>query len=141
MIFNLFSKNIHYYPTLSSLAFSIFRSNFMQENKIPQISGKIGKDIRQGYTGGSVDIYIPESKVGKKIKCYDVNSLYPSQMHSQLMPVGIPNYFNGNILKIDSNAFGFFYCKIIAPDNIKHPILQTRVKVNGIYKTIAPIGS
>src|SRR5260221_573321 len=51
------------------------------------------------------------------------------------------NYFNGNILKIDSNAFGFFYCKIIAPDNIKHPILQTRVKVNGIYKTIAPIGS
>src|SRR5258707_1231887 len=95
MIFNLFSKNIHYYPTLSSLAFSIFRSNFMQENKIPQISGKIAKDIRQGYTGGSVDIYIPESKVGKKIKCYDVNSLYPSQMHSQLMPVGIPNYFNG----------------------------------------------
>src|SRR5258708_4215629 len=104
MIFNLFSKNIHYYPSLSSLAFSIFRSNFMQENKIPQISGKIAKDIRQGYTGGSVDIYIPESKVGKKIKCYDVNSLYPSQMHSQLMPVGIPNYFNGNILKIDSNA-------------------------------------
>jgi len=138
MIFNLFSKNIHHYPTLSSLAFSIFRTNFMQENKIPQISGKIAKDIRQGYTGGSVDMYIPE---GNNIKAYDVNSLYPSQMQSQLMPVGMPNYFNGNILKIDSNAFGFFYCKISAPDDIKHPILQTRVKVNGIHKTIAPIGS
>src|SRR5258708_30607949 len=98
MIFNLFSKNIHYYPTLSSLAFSIFRSNFMQENKIPQISVKIAKDIRQGYTGGSVDIYILVSKVGNKIKCYDVNFLYPSQIHSQLFPVVIHNYFNLNIL-------------------------------------------
>src|SRR5258707_830991 len=57
MIFNLFSKNIHYYPTLSSLAFSIFRSNFMQENKISQISGKIAKDIRQGYTFDSENIF------------------------------------------------------------------------------------
>ena len=138
MIFDLFGKNIHHYPTLSSLAFAIYRSNFMKENKIPQISGKIAKDIKEGYTGGAVDMYIPE---GSNIKAYDVNSLYPSQMQSQDMPVGMPNYFNGNILKIDANAFGFFYCKITAPDDIKHPILQTRIKVNGIHKTIAPIGS
>jgi len=138
MIFKLFSLNIHHYPTLSSLAFTIFRSNFMKENTVPQITGEIGKKIRSGYTGGAVDMYIPE---GNNIKAYDVNSLYPSQMQSQLMPIGIPTYFNGNILNIDENAFGFFYCKIIAPDDIKHPILQTRVKVNGIHKTVAPIGS
>ena len=142
MIFKLFSINIHHYPTLSSLAFAIFRSNFMKkENNIPQLSGKIANDIRQGYTGGAVDMYIPESKPSKNIYCYDVNSLYPSQMQSQLMPVGNPTFFEGDIRKIDLNAFGFFYCKIIAPNDIKHPILQTRVKINGTYKTIAPIGS
>jgi DNA polymerase family B len=141
MIFGLFSKNIHDYPTLSSLAFSIYRSNFMKENTIPQLTGQIAKNIRSGYTGGAVDMYIPNPPKGVKINCYDVNSLYPSQMQSQLMPIGNPTYFNGNILDIDKDVFGFFYCEIIAPDNIKHPILQTRVKINGVNKTIAPIGS
>jgi hypothetical protein len=112
MIFDLFAKNIHFYPTLSSLAFSIFRSNFMVENTIPQISGEIEKNIRSGYTGGAVDMYIPEPPKGIKIRAYDVNSLYPSQMQSQLMPVGMPTFFNGNILNMDENAFGFFYCEI-----------------------------
>jgi len=113
----------------------------MVENTIPQISGEVAKNIRSGYTGGAVDMYIPEAPKGIKIKAYDVNSLYPSQMESQLMPIGMLTYFNGNILNIDENAFGFFYVKITAPDEIKHPILQTRVKVNGINKTIAPIGT
>jgi DNA polymerase type B, organellar and viral len=138
MIFKLFSKNIHHFPTLSSLAFDIFRSNFMKENTIPQLSGKIDNDIRSGYTGGAVDMYIPE---GENINCYDVNSLYPSQMHSQLMPIGNPTYFKGNILNIKENAFGFFYCKITAPDNIQHPIIQTKVKIHGVNKTISPIGT
>jgi hypothetical protein len=138
MIFKLFSKNMHHFPTLSSLAFDIFRSNFMKENTIPQITGQIEKKIRSGYSGGAVDMYIPE---GENINCYDINSLYPSQMHSQLMPIGNPTYFKGNILNIKENAFGFFYCKISAPDDILHPILQTKVKINGITKTISPIGT
>jgi DNA polymerase type B, organellar and viral len=51
--------NIHHYLTLPSLAFAIFRSNFMKKENIPQLSGKIADDIRQGYTGGAVDMYIP----------------------------------------------------------------------------------
>lgn len=141
LIFDLFERNIHHNPTLPSLAFSIFRTKFMEENIIPQLKGKIANDIRQGYTGGAVDMYIPEPPKGIKIKCLDVNSLYPSQMQSRVMPVGIPTYFNGNILKINENTFGFFYCKITAPDSILHPILQTRVKINGVTKTIAPIGT
>jgi DNA polymerase type B, organellar and viral len=141
MIFDLFGKNVHHYPTLPSLAFAIFRSNFMSDENIPQLSGKIAKDIRQGYTGGAVDMYIPESKPNVKINCYDVNSLYPSQMQSQEMPVGVPTYFKGDIRLINPNAFGFFYCEIIAPDNIKHPIIQTHVKTNNGIRTMAPIGS
>nr|UEP17201.1 hypothetical protein [Russula sp.] len=138
MIFKLFKLSIHKYTTLSSLAFAIFRTNFMKKVNIPQITGKIAKDIRQGYTGGAVDMYIPE---GRDIKCLDVNSLYPSQMESRLMPIGKPTYFEGDIRKIDINAFGFFYCEIIAPDDILHPIIQTRVKIHGVNKTIAPIGT
>jgi hypothetical protein len=141
VIFDLFAKNIHFYPTLSSVAFAIFRSNFMVENTIPQISGEIEKNIRSGYTGGAVDMYIPEPPKGIKIKGLDVNALYPSQMESQLMPVGMPTYFKGNILKINNNAFGFFYVKINAPDDIMHPILQTHVKTNNGTRTISPIGS
>jgi hypothetical protein len=143
MIFNLFNMNVHHYPTLPSLAFAIFRSNFMnnKENLIPQLFGKIADDIRKGYTGGSCDMFIPKSKSGIKIKCYDVNSLYPYIMQSKLMPVGFPTFFKGNIRKIDPNAFGFFFVKVIAPDNIKHPIIQTHIDTNDGKRTISPIGT
>lgn len=140
MIFDLFNRNIHHYPTLPALAFAIFRSNFMKEENIPQLSGKVEEDIRGGYTGGAVDMYIPKSKPGVKVKCLDVNSLYPSQMQSQLMPVGTPTFFEGDIRKIDPEAYGFFYCEIIAPDDIKHPIIQTHVKTKNGKRTISPIG-
>lgn len=141
MIFELFGKNIHHYPTLPSLAMGIFRSNFMGNENIPKLSCKIANDIRQGYTGGATDMYIPESKPGVKIKSLDVNSLYPSQMESRQMPIGNPTYFVGDIRLIDPDAFGFFYCKITAPDDIRHPILQTHVKTNNGIRTIAPIGT
>jgi hypothetical protein len=110
MIFDLFKKNVHHYPTLPSLAFAIYRTKFMENENIPQLSGKIANDIRSGYTGGAVDVYIPKPKPGVKIKGIDINALYPSQMQSQVMPVGKITYFVGNIRAIDLNAFGFFYC-------------------------------
>jgi hypothetical protein len=138
MIYNLFVRNVHHYPTLPSLAFAIFRTKFMVEENIPQLSGRIAKNIREGYTGGAVDMYIPK---GVKIYAYDVNSLYPFVMKECPMPVGTPTYFEGNIRAIDPNAFGFFYCEIIAPDEIKHPIIQTHVKTNNGIRTISPIGT
>jgi len=141
LIFDLFGENIHHYPTLPSLAFAIFKSNFMENENIPKLSGEIARKIREGYTGGATDMYIPKSKPGIKIKCLDVNSLYPYIMESRLMPIGVPTYFEGDVLKFDPNAFGFFYCKIIAPDDILHPILQTHVKTNNGTRTLAPIGT
>jgi hypothetical protein len=141
LIFNLFGKNVHHYPTLPSLAFSIFRSNFLFEKSIPQLSGKIANDIRTSYTGGAVDMYIPKPPRGVKIYCYDVNSLYPYVMKEYPMPIGKPVYFEGDIRAIEGDAFGFFYCNIIAPDNLKHPILQTHVKTDGGIRTMAPLGT
>jgi len=141
MIFDLFGRNVHHYPTLPSLAFAIFRGKFMKEENIPQLSGQISKDIRSGYTGGSCDVFIPQSKKGVKIKCLDVNSLYPAVMKKYPMPIGSPTYFKGNIRYINPKSIGFFYCNIIAPDNIKHPILQTHVMTNNGIRTLSPIGT
>jgi hypothetical protein len=112
----------------------------MNKINIPQLSGQISKDIRLSYSGGAVDMYIPFNETNTKVFVYDVNSLYPFTMDEFNMPVGNPVLFEGNIRAIDPNAFGFFYCKITAPDNLKHPILQTHIKVNNVINTIAPLG-
>ena len=69
-IFFTFGVNMHNYPTLPSLAFAIFRSNFLSKitNGIPLITGKIYKYIKQSYTGGAVDVYKPH---GKDAKSYE----------------------------------------------------------------------
>jgi hypothetical protein len=138
MIFNLFSKNIHRYPTLPSLAFAIFRSTFMENENIPKLNNNIANNIRKGYTGGSTDMFIPK---GKNIKCYDVNSLYPSVMLDQPMPIGKAESFNGDIRKFNKNAFGFFYVKVKCPEDILHPILQIKHKTGNEIKTISPVGT
>jgi len=110
-------------------------------SKIHKLSGKIASDIRLGYTGGSTDMYIPNAALGTKIYAYDVNSLYPYVMKTNKYPVGSPTYFSGNILADNANAFGFFYCKIIAPEGLKHPILQTHIKTKDGIRTVAPLGT
>jgi hypothetical protein len=112
----------------------------MESDTIPQLSGQVAKDIRQSYTGGAVDMYIPENTDNTEIYAYDVNSLYPFSMDEKAMPVGKPVLFEGDIRKIDPKAFGFFFCNIIAPDNLNEPILQTHVNTEHGIRTIAPLG-
>src|SRR5271156_660750 len=148
-IFQLFRLDILKHPTLSSLAFAIFRSNFLKNAKIPIIEGDLFNDIKEGYTGGAVDVYKPFPKEGEKVFCYDVNSLYPNAMTKFNMPVGSPIYFDGDISKIGpgsgynlvNNLFGFFEVEVDAPKSMNIPILQTRIKTKDGYRTIAPVGT
>ena len=137
LIFDKYSLNIHNFPTLPSLAFGIYRAKYLNDHKIPLITGQIFKDIREGYSGGATDVYKP---FGNNIFRYDVNSLYPYIMKSMSMPVGNITFFDGDITKINKNAFGFFNVEIIAPDNLNHPILQTRVDTGNGLRTVAPLG-
>jgi len=140
LIFNQFNINIVKYPTLPSLSFAIFRSHYNKEEKMHMISGQVYNDIKKSYTGGAVDMYIPKNPNGKKLYAYDVNSLYPYIMNNYKLPIGSPTYFEGDIIKYDPDAFGFFNCKITCPDNLKHPIIQTHIKTKDGIRTIAPVG-
>lgn len=127
------------YPTLSSLAFAIFRSKFLDNDNIPLIHGQIFDFIKKGYTGGSVDVIKP---YGENIYRYDVNSLYPYIMKNRVMPVGKPTYFEGDISQFKNNPFGIFEVEVTAPDNLEVPILQFRHKIkSNSIRTISPIGS
>jgi len=72
---------------------------------------------------------------GENIFCYDVNSLYPTVMRKQNMPIGKIRYFEGDIRKVDPKAFGFFKVEITAPTTIKHPIIQTKIDTGNGLRT------
>lgn len=93
LIFNLFGLDIHKYPTLSSLAFNIYRKNFMHTENIPITSYLFYNQIKGAYSGGHVDLYRP---YGKNLYCYDINSLYPTVMRDNKYPVGPSLYFKGS---------------------------------------------
>jgi hypothetical protein len=136
-IFILFSIDVTKYPTLPSVAFAIYRSNFMPKNKIPMILSKLHYILKESYYGGITDIYKP---LGRNIHSFDVNSLYPSSMKKYPMPVGNPTYFSGNPYFIDNDPFGFFRVKVTAPD-LKIPFLPVKVKSKNGQRTICPVGT
>ena len=44
-------------------------------------------------------------------------------MKDKKFPLSKPIYFEEDICKYDTKAFGFFYCKVEAPTNLIHPII------------------
>lgn len=151
LIFNEFKVNIDKVLTLPALAMRIYKSLFLSKNSIYQIHGITEVDIRKSYTGGSVDVYIPHNRISswlindnveyEKLFYYDVNSLYPYVMSQKQMPIGKPTFFEGDISKINPQAFGFFYCEISSPLFLDHPILQRRIKTINGTRTIAGLGT
>ena len=145
LIYDKFNLNIHNSPTLSSLAFNIFRAHYLKDSKIPLIGGNMLNDIREGYFGGHTDMYKPTVdgaalRREEKIYVYDVNSLYPFVMSKHKMPVGNIQYFEGDIYKSQSNPYGFFLAEIQAPKALNIPILLTKAKINNVLRTLAPLG-
>jgi hypothetical protein len=134
----MFQIDITKYPTLSSVAFAIYRSNFMPNNKIPKILSKLHYTIKESYYGGITDVYRP---LGRNIRSFDVNSLYPSSMKKYPMPVGKYKHFTGNIFNFEKDPFGFFKVIVFAPTHLKVPLLPKKVNTKDGIRTIFPIGN
>lgn len=86
-----------------------------------------------------MDVYTP---YGENLYCYDVNSLYPYVMKNYPMPTGNPIYFEGDILKHEheEKPYGFFEVIVETPKDLKIPLLQKRIKINNVIKTVTPLG-
>jgi len=133
--------------TLPALAMRIYKTYYLpnyhstKQFSVYQLNGLPEFNIRKSYTGGAVDVYIPHNKNNETLYHYDVNGLYPSVMTKDLMPVGKPIAFLGNIRQVEPDAFGFFYCRITSPEYLEHPILQRRIKIDNRITTIAGLGN
>ena len=140
LIFNQFNINVSSISTLPSLAFKIFRANYLAKNiKLPVIAGKIYSDISQAYYGGHCDIYKPTNPKGTLVYEYDCNSLFPFVMRNLSYPGKILGYFRGDISsmneysKLYNQGLSFLKVKITAPKNLKNPILPNRSNNVAIY--------
>jgi hypothetical protein len=148
-VFEHFSVNVHTLLTLPALAMRIFKANFMPDNTLFQINGDVEVAIRESFSGGAVDTFIPHNKIGswflskvwRKLYYYDVNGLYPFIMATKALPIGVPTAFEGDIRAFEPEAFGFFYVRITTPDALQHPILQRRIKTADGLRTIAGLGT
>ena len=155
LILSSYSVNIHNYPTLSSIAYRIFKTLFLKEkfkmqvgnrkklvpmSDIPVVAELNYEIVKQAFFGGHCDMYIPTNPVGTNIYCYDVNSLYPFVMQQFEFPTKFIGKFEGDVRVKDpqlwNDTLGFYHVKVYCPKSIIHPILP--VKVNGI--TIFPTG-
>ena len=147
LIFNEFKVDPISALTLPALALKTYKTLYLpnyhslKQYSVYQLNGLPEHNIRKSYTGGAVDVYIPQNKDNELLYLYDVNSLYPTVMANNPMPIGQPVAFIGNIRKVDADAFGFFYCKITSPEYLEHPILQRNIKTGNGITTIAGLGS
>lgn len=97
-------------------------------------SDSIGAYVRKSYRGGWC--YLVK---GKEKKIYhngttaDVNSLYPSMMHSEsgnIFPIGLPKFWRGNVIPKEALEFNsYFFIRIrtrfyIKPDKL--PFIQVK---------------
>lgn len=83
--------------TLASCSFGDFKKSFPRySHYFPILPYAMDAEIRRAYRGGWTYANPDNSgfNVGRGI-VFDVNSLYPSQMHDRLLPYGKPLYFRG----------------------------------------------
>lgn len=133
-----FNVNAHDKLTIASLAFKIFRLNYFNNklNPIQFLPPKVENFVSQSYKGGYCDVFKPLLKNGYH---YDVNSLYPYIMESNVFPGQIEKEIiisDTAAFNIDS-FFGFIEVEVETPKDLYFPVLTYTVKKHGL---IAPLG-
>lgn len=104
-----------YRKTISATSFSEWFPNLYQYPLNKEAFGydSVGAYVRASYRGGWC--YLAK---GKEKRMYtngttaDVNSLYPSMMHSESgnkYPVGLPKFWRGNIIPSEALAYNSYY--------------------------------
>jgi DNA polymerase type B, organellar and viral len=130
LYYTKFGVDIESVYSTATLSLKIYRTKF-QDDPIYILSSKIDLFIRQGYYGGSTDVY---KAYGKSLYYYDVNSLYPYAMLNP-MPYNLIKYHT-NMFNIKlENFFGFIEVEVICPSNMLRPVLPFKFEGKTIYPT------
>lgn len=113
--------------TIGSDALNSFKSiitNKLFKTYFPKLDVEVDKDIRHAYRGGYTytNKIFQAKDVGEGL-VYDVNSMYPSVMYDELLPYGIPIFFDGEYV-YDSD-YPLFIQKIKADLVIKDNHIPT----------------
>lgn len=82
--------------TIGSDALSNYKEMISFRHYFPILSNEVDKEIRESYKGGFtyVNPKYKEKQVGAGV-VFDVNSLYPSRMVQEELPIGMPVSFEG----------------------------------------------
>ena len=108
----------------SLLNFRETHSKSKFENMFPKLSYEADKDMRRAYKGGFTylnPIY-KEKDVGEGV-VLDVNSLYPSVMRYELMPIGQPVFYEGKY--IDDPVYPLYIQRITCSFELKKNKIPT----------------
>ena len=120
--------------TSASNALKDYKSNFKGDKfseLFPVLPYEIDKDIRQAYKGGFTylnDIY-KEIDVGEG-EVLDVNSLYPSRMRYELLPVGHAIPFEGKY--VEDKEYPLYIQMITCSFELKENMIPT-IQIKGSY--------
>lgn len=126
--------------TFDSKEYDFFFPNVydIQIDETKHLYKTAGKWIHKTYRGGWC--YLVKSKANKKVTygcTFDVNSLYPSMMHSQSgnrYPVGKPHFWTGNIPDEALKGNRFYFVHIRTRFYLKKGFLPfIQIKSNWMY--------
>lgn len=122
--------------TMASQSLKVFRTFLYQTLKTPPKA--VDEFVRSSYFGGRTEIFKPKYKnKTKTLKCYDVNSLYPTVMKNNIFPGNFKRWSN----KYEPDSLGFYDATVIVPKNMKVPPLPTVQSLGISDKLIFPTGT
>lgn len=124
-----FIRDIGIKLTRSGTSFEVFKKCF--KPKLPFIPNDIKDFARLSYFGGRTEIFRPLYQGKKPINCYDINSLYPSVMHD----FEYPGEFSHWQCDLCLDEFSISHCLVTCPENIKIPLLGTKINDKYIFPT------
>lgn len=108
--------NITKMSTTSSLAWKIFTTNYLGKDLLYQVIGPAHYNMREGYYGGTTEVYVRKTIPNSVVRIYDVNSSYPASM-KQKMPSGKP-VFSTDPGGLDK-YFGVVFAEVETPKDSK----------------------
>ena len=121
--------------TIGSDSLHIFKSILGDANfkhYFPVLDNEVDRDIRRAYRGGFT--YTNKLYQNKDVgagQVYDVNSMYPSVMYEELLPYGIPIFFEGEYI-YDEN-YPLYIQKIKVDLKVKEDHIPTIQCKTNIY--------